>query len=108
MQLGICSFQSISGDVKLLLGVRRLAYAPDSRYRMLKQKKQGKTAKTVTKRLKLLLNYGNSKTPRTVRNENSSFSLVIVSFFSFVVQAAGTDALYRPYTQRNTNNTLTK
>ena len=75
---------------------------------MLEQQKQGKTAKTVTKRLRLFLDYGNSKTPRTVRNENSSFSLVIVSFFNFVGQAARAGALYWPYTQPNTNNTLTK
>ena len=74
---------------------------------MLEQQKQGKTAKTVTKRLELFLDYGNSKTPRTVRNKSSSFSLVIVSFFNFVGQAAGAGALYWPYTQRNTNNILT-
>ena len=72
---------------------------------MLEQQKQGKTAKTVTKRLRLFLD---SKTPRTVRNENSSFSLVLVSFFNFVGQAARAGALYWPYTQPNTNNTLTK
>ena len=34
--------------------------------------------------------------------------LVTVSFFNFVGEAAGAGALNWPYTQRNTNNTLTK
>ena len=109
MQPDIYSFQSISGNVKNFFWESAdLPTHQTVNRRCLNNKKQGKTAKTVTKRLKLFLDYGNSKTPRTVRNENSGFSLVIVSFFNFLGQAAGAGALYWPYTQRNTNNTLTK
>ena len=84
MQLDIRSFQSISGNIKLLLGARKFAYAPDRQLRMIEQTKgKEKPQKNVTKRLKLRFNFGNSKTPRTVRNEKSSFSLVIFSFSTF-------------------------
>ena len=39
MQLDIRRFQSISGDIKLLLGARKFAYAPDRRQRMIEQTK---------------------------------------------------------------------